>query len=62
MHLSRAIGAIDNVSGTMYNGDMNDFEEAIQDVLDYGMTVIDSLTPEQLEKVMSILGDDNLGR
>lgn len=41
---------------------MNDFEEAMQDVLDYGITVIDSLTPEQLEKVMAILGDDNLGR
>ena len=35
---------------------MNELEEAMQDVLDYGMTVIDSLTPEQLEQVMSILG------
>lgn len=36
---------------------MNELEEAMQDVLDYGYTVINSLTPEQLEKVMSILGD-----
>jgi hypothetical protein len=41
---------------------MSEFEQAMQDVLDYGTTVINSLTPEQLEKVMSILGDDNLGR
>jgi hypothetical protein len=36
---------------------MNELEQALEDVLDYGMNVIDNLTPEQLSKVMSILGD-----
>jgi hypothetical protein len=33
---------------------MNEFEEAMQDVLDYGMKAIDNLTPEQLKQVMDI--------
>lgn len=36
---------------------MNELEKALQDVLDYGMDVIDNLTPEQLEQVKSILGE-----
>ena len=36
---------------------MNELEQALEDVLDYGMKVIDNLTPEQLEQVKSILGD-----
>jgi hypothetical protein len=36
---------------------MNELEQALEDVLDYGMKVIDNLTPEQLAKVQSILGD-----
>jgi hypothetical protein len=36
---------------------MNELEQALQDVLDYGMNVIDNLTPEQLAEVQSILGD-----
>jgi len=40
----------DNVEG------MNELEKALQDVLDYGMDVIDNLTPEQLEQVSYILG------
>jgi hypothetical protein len=36
---------------------MNELEQALEDVLDYGMNVIDNLTPEQLSEVMSILGD-----
>lgn len=35
---------------------MNELEKALDEVVDYGMKVIDSLTPEQLEKVMDILG------
>jgi hypothetical protein len=35
---------------------MNEFEEAMQDVLDYGMDVIDNLTPEQLQKLSEIFG------
>jgi len=35
---------------------MNELEKALQDVLDYGMDVIDNLTPEQLEQVSYILG------
>jgi hypothetical protein len=34
----------------------NKFEQAIQDVLDYGMDVIDNLTPEQLEQIKSMFG------
>jgi hypothetical protein len=34
----------------------NEFEQAIQDVLDYGMEVIDNLTPEQLEQIKSMFG------
>ena len=36
---------------------MNELEKALEDVLDYGMNVIDNLTPEQLAEVQSILGD-----
>ncbi len=36
---------------------MNELEKALEDVLDYGMEVIDNLTPEQLAEVQSILGD-----
>jgi hypothetical protein len=37
---------------------MNKFEEAMQDVLDYGMEVIDNLTPEQLEQLTKMFGED----
>jgi len=30
---------------------MNEFEKAMEDVLDYGMDVIDNLTPEQLKMI-----------
>ncbi len=33
---------------------MNEFEKAMEDVLDYGMNVIDNLTPEQLQKLSDI--------
>lgn len=36
---------------------MDELEQALQDVLDYGMSVIDNLTPEQLEQVKNILGE-----
>lgn len=36
---------------------MNELEQALEDVLDYGMSVIDNLTPEQLAEVQFILGD-----
>ena len=36
---------------------MNELEQALEDVLDYGMNVIDNITPEQLAEVQSILGD-----
>ena len=36
---------------------MNELEQALEDILDYGMNVIDNLTPEQLAEVQSILGD-----
>ena len=36
---------------------MNELEQALEDMLDYGMKVIDNLTPEQLAEVQSILGD-----
>ena len=36
----------------------NEFEEAMQDVLDYGMEVIDNLTPEQLEQLTKMFGED----
>jgi hypothetical protein len=35
---------------------MNELEKALDDVVDYGMKVIDTLTPEQLEQVKAILG------
>lgn len=35
---------------------MDKLEKALNDVVDEGMKVIDSLTPEQLEQVMAILG------
>ncbi len=34
---------------------MNELEKALEDVLDYGMNVIDNLTPEQLKQVMDIM-------
>jgi hypothetical protein len=34
----------------------NEFEQAIQDVLDYGMEVIDNLTPEQLKLITDMFG------
>jgi hypothetical protein len=37
---------------------MNEFEQAIQDVLDYGMEVVDNLTPEQLDKLKDMFGED----
>jgi hypothetical protein len=37
---------------------MNEFEEAMQDVLDYGMEAISNLTPEQLDKLKNIFGED----
>jgi hypothetical protein len=37
---------------------MNEFEEAMQDVLDYGMDVIDKLTPEQIKMISDIFGED----
>jgi hypothetical protein len=37
---------------------MNEFEEAMQDVLDYGMDVIDKLTPEQIKMISNIFGED----
>jgi hypothetical protein len=33
---------------------MNEFEEAMQDVLDYGMKAIDNLTAEDLAKIQMI--------
>jgi len=37
---------------------MDEFEEAMQDVLDYGMDVIDKLTPEQIKMISDIFGED----
>jgi len=37
---------------------MNELEEALQDVLDYGMEVIDNLTPEQLQQIKDMFGED----
>jgi hypothetical protein len=37
---------------------MNEFEQAMQDVLDYGIEVIDNLTPEQLEQLTEMFGED----
>ena len=34
---------------------MNELEQALDNVVEHGMKVIDSLTPEQLSEVMSIL-------
>jgi len=36
---------------------MIELEQALEDVLDYGMNVIDNLTPEQLQQVMEIFGE-----
>jgi TRAP-type C4-dicarboxylate transport system permease small subunit len=36
---------------------MNEFEKAMEDVLDYGMDVIDNLAPEQLQKLTDIFGE-----
>ena len=36
---------------------MDDFEEAMQNVLDYGLKAIDNLTAEDLFKLETILGD-----
>jgi hypothetical protein len=33
---------------------MNEFEKAMQDVLDYGMKAIDNLTAEDLAKIQMI--------
>jgi hypothetical protein len=33
---------------------MNEFEKAMQDVLDYGMNAIDNLTAEDLSKIQMI--------
>jgi hypothetical protein len=33
---------------------MNEFEEAMQDVLDYGMKAIDNLTAEDLAKLQTM--------
>jgi hypothetical protein len=38
--------------------ELNEFEQAMADVLDYGMEVIDNLTPEQMEKLKEIFGED----
>jgi hypothetical protein len=37
---------------------MNEFEKAMQDVLDYGMEVIDKLTPEQIKMISDIFGEE----
>jgi hypothetical protein len=37
---------------------MNEFEEAMQDVLDYGMEAISNLTPEQIKTISNIFGED----
>jgi len=34
---------------------MNELEQALDNVVEHGMRVIDSLTPEQLAQVQSIL-------
>lgn len=50
-----------NVSGWWYSitmDELNEFEQAMADVLDYGMEVIDNLTPEQMEKLKEIFGED----
>jgi hypothetical protein len=36
---------------------MNEFEKAMEGVLDYGMKAIDNLTPEQLQKLVDIFGE-----
>ena len=36
---------------------MNELEQALENVLDYGMKVIDSLTDEEIAELESILGD-----
>jgi hypothetical protein len=36
---------------------MNEFEKAMEDVLDYGMDVIHNLTAEQLQKLSEIFGE-----
>jgi hypothetical protein len=35
---------------------MNELEQALDNVVEHGMKVIDSLTPEQLKQVQDILG------
>jgi hypothetical protein len=50
-----------NVGGWWYSitmDEMTEFEQAMADVLDYGMEVIDNLTPEQMEKLKEIFGED----
>jgi len=37
---------------------MNEFEKAMQDVLDYGMEAINNLTPEQLKMISEMFGED----
>jgi len=34
---------------------MNELEQALDNVVDHGMKVIDALSPEQLSEVMAIL-------
>jgi len=36
---------------------MDEFEKAMEDVLDYGMNAINNLTPEQLQKLVDIFGE-----
>jgi len=35
---------------------MNELEQALDNVVEHGVKVIDSLTPEQLKQVQEILG------
>jgi hypothetical protein len=37
---------------------MNELEKALEDVLDYGMEVIDNLTPEQIKMISDMFGDE----
>jgi hypothetical protein len=37
---------------------MNELEQALEDVLDYGMEVIDNLTPEQIKLISDIFGEE----
>jgi len=37
---------------------MDEFKKAMEDVLDYGMDVIDNLTPEQLKMISEMFGEE----